>query len=334
MTTSVRSNFRWVICGLLFFAATINYIDRQVIGILKTTLQKELVFDERAYAAIVFSFQAAYAVGMLLSGRIMDRIGVRVGFSLAVILWSLGAMAHAMADWFPWLKLPTIAIDPPAISVVLLVGSTAGFALARIILGLGEAGNFPASIKTVAEWFPKKERALATGIFNSGTNVGALLTPVIVPWITLQWGWQWAFISTGLIGFVWVVFWWLCYDSPERHRRVSRNEMAHIQSDPPESPESIAWSTLFPYRQLWAFAIGKFLTDPIWWLYLFWVPDFLQKNHGLDLKTMGMFIALIVGEILQRTGSYIPIFFLAGSAYLIALFAIHILAPRLEQAKL
>ena len=199
MTTSTCTNFRWVICGLLFFAAAINYIDRQVIGILKSTLQMEFVFDERAYAAIVFSFQAAYAIGMLLSGRIMDRIGVRVGFSLAVILWSLGAMAHAMANWFPWIKLPTIAIDPPAIAVVLLGGSTAGFAIARILLGLGEGGNFPASIKTVAEWFPKNERALATGIFNSGTNVGALLTPILVPWITLIWGWQWAFLATGLL---------------------------------------------------------------------------------------------------------------------------------------
>ena len=441
MTTSTHTNFRWVICGLLFFAAAINYIDRQVIGILKSTLQKEFVFDERAYAAIVFSFQAAYAIGMLLSGRIMDRIGVRVGFSLAVILWSLGAMAHAMADWFPWLRLPTIAIDPPTIAVVLLAGSTAGFALARVILGLGEAGNFPASIKTVAEWFPKRERALATGIFNSGTNVGALLTPVIVPWITLQWGWQWAFIATGILGFVWVAFWWVCYNAPEKHRQVSVSELAHIQSDPAESTEHVAWSKLFPYRQLWAFAFGKFLTDPIWWLYLFWVPDFLQKNHGLDLKTMGlplvviylvadvgsigggwlsshflkrgwtpnaarktamlgcalavvpivfaaqttnlwlavalvsiaaaahqgwsanlftltsdmfpkqavgsvvgiggmagaiggMFIALIVGEILQKTGSYVPIFIIAGSAYLVALLIIHILAPRLEPAKM
>ncbi len=439
MNSSTRTNIRWVICGLLFFAAAINYIDRQVIGILKSTLQKEFDFDERAYAAIVFSFQAAYAIGLLVSGRIMDRIGVRVGFSLAVILWSLGAMAHAMANWFPWIKLPTIAIDPPTIAVVLLGGSTAGFAIARIILGLGEGGNFPASIKTVAEWFPKKERALATGIFNSGTNVGALLTPILVPWITLVWGWQWAFLATGLLGFGWVAFWWVFYNSPEEHKWVSKSELAHIQSDPTESTEHVAWSSLFPYRQLWAFACGKFLTDPIWWLYLFWVPDFLQKNHGLDLKTMGlplvviylvadigsigggwlsshfikrgwtmnaarktamlacalavvpivfaaqttnlwlavalvsiaaaahqgwsanlftltsdmfpkqavgsvvgiggmagaiggMFIALIVGEILQKTGSYVPIFIIAGSAYLVALLLIHILAPRLEPA--
>ena len=443
MTTSARTNFRWVICGLLFFAATINYIDRQVIGILKSTLQKEFVFDERAYAAIVFSFQAAYAVGLLLAGRVIDRIGVRVGFSIAVVVWSLGAMTHAMADWFPWLQMPmpSIATDPPSITVMMLAGATAGFALARVILGLGEAGNFPASIKTVAEWFPKRERALATGIFNSGTNVGALLTPIIVPWITLQWGWQWAFIATGLLGFVWVAFWWVSYRAPEKHAWVSPAELALIHSDPKETEEPIGWSRLFPHTQLWAFAIGKFLTDPIWWLYLFWVPDFLQKNHGLDLKSMGlplvviylvadvgsigggwlsshflkrgwtpnaarktamlicalavvpivfaaqttnlwlavaivsiaaaahqgwsanlftltsdmfpkqavgsvvgiggmagaiggMFIALIVGEILQRTGSYFLIFIIAGSAYLVALLLIHLLAPRLEPAKL
>jgi ACS family hexuronate transporter-like MFS transporter len=434
------SHFRWVICALLFFAAAINYIDRQVIGILKPTLQEEFVFDERAYAAIVFSFQAAYAIGLLLAGRLMDRIGVRLGFALAVIVWSLGAIAHAMADWFPWLKLPTISIDPAAI--VLLGGATAGFAIARVILGLGEAGNFPASIKTVAEWFPKKERALATGIFNSGTNIGALATPLLVPWITLIWGWQWAFISTGLLGFVWVAFWFIAYRAPELHPRVSPAELAHIQSDPPESTESITWGRLLPHRQTWAFALGKFFTDPIWWLYLFWVPDFLQKNHGLDLKTMGlplviiylvadvgsigggwlsshflktgwspnasrktallicalavvpiifaakttnlwiavalvslaaaahqgwsanlftltsdmfpkqavgsvvgiggmagsiggMLIALIVGEILQRTaGNYVPIFIIAGTAYLFALLVIHLLAPSLEPARL
>ena len=441
MNTTTHTHVRWVICGLLFFAAVINYIDRQVIGILKQTLQSELVFDERAYAAIVFSFQAAYAIGLLVAGRFMDRIGVRFGFSLAVILWSLGAMAHAIADWFPWLRWPTIAIDPPAVVVILLGGATAGLAISRVILGLGEAGNFPASIKTVAEWFPKRERALATGIFNSGTNIGALVTPIVVPEITLRWGWQWAFIATGLLGFVWVVAWWFYYRAPENHGGVSRSELALINSDPPESMEPIAWSRLFQHRQLWAFAIGKFLTDPIWWLYLFWVPDFLQKNHGLDLKTMGlplvviylvadigsigggwisshlikrgwqlnssrkfamlvcalavvpimlaarttnlwiavtlvaiaaaahqgwsanlftlasdmfpksavgsvvgaggmagsiggMLIALIVGEILQRTGSYVPIFVIAGSAYLVALLIIHILAPRLEPAKL
>ena len=433
------SHYRWVICALLFFAAAINYIDRQIIGILKPTLQAQFHFDERAYAAIVFSFQAAYAVGLLAAGRVMDRIGVRLGLALAVIVWSLGAMAHAAADWFPWLRLPTVAIDPPAI--VLLGGATAGFAIARLVLGLGEGGNFPAAIKTVAEWFPRKERALATGIFNSGTNIGALLTPVLVPWIALRWGWQWAFIATGLLGFAWVAWWLASYRAPENHPRVSASELAHIQSDPAEPSAHIPWRRLFPLRQTWAFALGKFLTDPIWWLYLFWVPDFLKRNHGLDLKTMGlplvviylvadvgsigggwisshlikrgwtpnagrktamlicalavvpivfaaqasnlwvavglvslaaaahqgwsanlftltsdmfpkqavgsvtgiggmagsiggMLIALVVGEILQKTGSYVPIFIIAGSAYLVALLVIHIFAPRLEPARL
>ena len=438
-TTSKTTHYRWVICALLFFAAAINYIDRQVIGILKPTLQEQFHFDERAYAAIVFSFQAAYAIGLLFAGRVMDRIGVRLGFAIAVVVWSIGAMMHAMADWFSWLRLPTVSIDPPAI--VFLGAATAGFAIARLVLGLGEAGNFPASIKTVAEWFPKKERALATGIFNSGTNIGALLTPVLVPWITLKWGWQWAFIATGLLGFFWVACWLKSYRPPERHPRVSPAELALIQSDPPESTEKIPWGRLFPLRQTWAFALGKFMTDPIWWLYLFWVPDFLKRNHGLDLKTMGlplvviylvadvgsigggwisshllkrgwspnaarktamlicalsvvpimfaakatnlwvavglvslaaaahqgwsanlftltsdmfpkqavgsvtgiggmagsiggMLIALVVGEILQTTGSYVPIFIIAGSAYLVALLVIHLLAPKLKPATL
>ena len=438
-TPPITSHYRWVICALLFCAAAINYVDRQIIGILKPTLQEQFHFDERAYAAIVFSFQGAYAIGLLLAGRVIDRIGVRLGFAIAVIVWSIGAMMHAAADWFSWLKLPTVSIDPPAI--VMLVGATAGFAIARLVLGLGEGGNFPASIKTVAEWFPKKERALATGIFNSGTNVGALLTPVLVPWITLRWGWQWAFVATGLLGFFWVAWWLKAYRPPEQHPRVSAAELALIQSDPPESVEKIPWGRLFPHRQTWAFALGKFMTDPIWWLYLFWVPDFLKRNHGLDLKTMGlplvviylvadvgsigggwisshllkrgwstnaarktamlicalavvpimfaakatnlwvavglvalaaaahqgwsanlftltsdmfpkqavgsvtgiggmagsiggMLIALVVGEILQTTGSYVPIFIIAGSAYLVALLVIHLLVPKLAPAKL
>lgn len=409
--------YRWVICTLLFFAATINYIDRQVIGILKPTLQAEIRFSEVEYSWIVFYFQCAYAIGLLGVGWIMDKIGTRKGFSLAVVVWSLAAMAHALAR------------------------SVAGFSIARFALGLGEAGNFPASIKTVAEWFPKKERALATGIFNSGTNVGALATPLLVPIITIAWGWQWAFILTGALGFVWVVFWLLLYRKPEEHPRLSKAELAYIQSDPPDPVAKTPWLRLFPHRQTWAFAIGKFLTDPIWWVYLFWLPDFLNKKHGLNLKDFGlplatiyiiadvgsigggwlsstlikrgysvnagrkiamlvcalavvpivfaaqttslwtaviligiaaaahqgwsaniftmtsdmfprsavgsvvgiggmagsvggMLIALVVGAILERTGSYVPIFIIAASAYLFALLVIHLLAPRLEPVPL
>jgi ACS family hexuronate transporter-like MFS transporter len=430
---------RWLICALLFFAAAINYIDRQVIGILKPTLQEQFHFDEQDYAAIVFTFQAAYAIGLLLSGRIMDRIGVRRGFALAVVVWSIGAVMHGAADWLPWLRIPTLSIDPPA--VVFLGGATAGLALSRLVLGLGEAGNFPASIKAVAEWFPKKERALATGIFNSGTNIGALVTPLVVPWITLAYGWQWAFVITGVLGFGWVIWWFVSYRDPDTHPGVNAAELAIIQSDPVEKTAAIPWSRLLPHRQTWAFAAGKFLTDPIWWLYLFWVPDFLKRNHDLDLKTMGlplvviylvadvgsigggwlsshlikrgwstnaarktamlvcalavvpmlaaaqvkslwmavalvsiaaaahqgwsanlftlvsdmfpkravgsvvgiggmagsvggMLIALVVGAILQKTGSYVPIFVMAASAYLVALVIIQLLVPQLVPADL
>src|ERR1044072_3278820 len=198
---------RWSICALLFFAATINYIDRQVIGILKPTLQTEIGWTEIQYSWIVFAFQCAYAIGLLLVGGLMDRIGTRKGFSLAIVFWSIAAMGHALAR------------------------SVMGFSVARFFLGLGEAGNFPASIKTVAEWFPKKERALATGIFNSGTNIGALVTPLVVPWITLTWGWRWAFILTGAIGFLWLICWLLFYHKPEEHPGISKAELAYIQSD-------------------------------------------------------------------------------------------------------
>ncbi len=429
---------RWIICALIFFATTINYVDRQVIGILKPTLVQEFGWqDERIYAAIVFTFQLAYAIGLLLAGRVMDKLGTRLGFAIAIVLWSVAAVGHALADKMPWLKLPTINLDATTgLSVVMLSGAAAGFALMRFLLGLGEAGNFPASIKTVAEWFPKKERALATGIFNSGTNVGALVTPLVVPWITLHWGWQWAFIATGLTGFLWLAWWIRSYRSPEEHPRLSPAEMAYIRSDPAEKITPIPWSKLFPHRQTWAFAIGKFMTDPIWWLYLFWIPDFLNRNHGLDLKSIGlplvviylvadvgsigggwlssslikrgwtvnaarktamlvcalavtpimfashvsnlwaavglvaiaaaahqgwsanlftltsdmfprravgsvvgfggmagavggMLISIVVGEILQRTGSYVAVFFMAGFAYLAALAIIHLLTPRL-----
>lgn len=274
--------YRWVICFLLFLAATVNYIDRQVIGILKPTLQGEFGWSEVDYADIVFSFQLAYAIGLVLAGRVMDKLGVKTGFSIAIVVWSLAAMAHAEAE----------IIGVPAAAVLSMFGMTysvsvAGFMAARFALGLGEAGNFPASIKSIAEWFPKRERALATGLFNSGTNVGALVTPLVVPWITLTWGWYWAFVVTGAIGFAWLVLWWFTYDHPDRHPRVSAAELAHIQADPPDSAVHIPWRTLLRHKQTWAFAIGKFMTDPIWWLYLFWIPDFFNRNHGINLTTIG-----------------------------------------------
>lgn len=256
--------YRWVICALLFFATSINYMDRQIIGLLKPLLQSEIGWNEIEYSNIVFAFQLAYAIGLVFLGRGMDWLGTRKGFSLSVTVWSVAAMAHALAN------------------------SVMGFAIARFALGLGESGNFPASIKTVAEWFPKKERALATGIFNSGTNIGALVTPLFVPWITATYGWRAAFILTGAVGFVWLVAWLAMYDRPETHKRLSPAELGYIRSDPRESVVRIPWIKLLPHRQTWAFSIGKFLTDPIWWLYLFWVPDFLFKTHGITLLKVGL----------------------------------------------
>ena len=289
-------HFRWVVCALLFFAATINYIDRQVIGILKPTLQTEFGWSEIDYADIVFAFQLAYAIGLLLAGRIVDRIGARRGFAIAIVVWSLAAVAHAEATAFG-----------PAVAAVLGVfglaysASVAGFIAARFVLGLGEAGNFPASIKVVAEWFPKRERAFATGLFNSGTNIGALITPLVVPWITLTWGWYWAFVATGAIGFLWLLAWLPLYREPESHPRVNRSELAYIRSDPAETVVRVPWRAVLPTRQAWAFMLGKFLTDPVWWLYLFWVPDFLNRNHGIDLRLVGP--PLVVIYLVADVGS-------------------------------
>lgn len=414
---SSPSRFRWVICSLLLFGATVNYMDRQILGVFKSTLQHDLGWNEIDYSNVVAFFQGAYAIGMLGMGWLIDRLGTRRGYTLAMVFWSLASMAHG-------------------------VGRTlTQFIFARSALGFGEAGVFPASIKSVAEWFPKKERALATGIFNSGTNIGAVLTPIIAPILTLYLGWRWAFFIVGALGFIWLALWLALYRKPEEHPRCSPSELAYIRSDPQEKPQKIAWAKLIPHRQTWAFAAGKFLIDPIWWFYLFWIPDFLQRTQHLQLmqtslplaaiyalatvgsvyggwissamikrgssvnaarKTAmlicalcvvpiiityrlhdlwvvvpiiglaaaahqgfscnlftitsdmfpsravatvtgiggmagavgGMLIAKIVGYVLQRTGSYMVPFFIAGSAYLLALLFIHILAPRLEPVRL
>jgi MFS transporter, ACS family, hexuronate transporter len=294
-------NFRWVICGLLFLAATINYVDRQVIGILKPTLQKEFGWTEIDYSDIVFAFQLAYAIGFLLAGRMIDRLGAKVGFAIAIVIWSLAAIAHAEAPAFGGAAAQILALFGLAYSA-----SVAGFIFARLALGLGEAGNFPASIKVVAEWFPKRERAFATGVFNAGTNVGVLVAATTVPWITLQWGWYWAFVATGAIGFAWLAIWWMFYDQPDGHPRLSGAELAHIKSDPSDPPVQIPWHTLLRHRQTWAFAAGKFMTDPIWWLYLFWIPDFLNRNHGIDLKTIGppLVVIYLVADVGSVAGGW------------------------------
>lgn len=270
-------HFRWVICALLFFGVTKNYMDRYVLGLFKTTLQHDLAWNEIDYSNLVLAFQAAYALGMLVVGWIVDRLGTRLGYALAMVFWSLASMGHAICRSF------------------------SSFLVARSALGLGEAGVFPASIKAVAEWFPKKERAFATGLFNAGTNAGAIVTSLIVPWIAKYWGWRWAFVVTGGLGFVWLLFWLLLYRKPEDHPRVSSAELEHIRSDrsPPITPTR--WVSLLHHRQTWAFAIGKFTIDPIWWFYLFWIPDFLQRRHGLDL--MKIRLPLVVIYLVSDVGS-------------------------------
>lgn len=270
--------YRWVICALLFFATTINYVDRQVFGFLAPDLQRSIGWNEAQYGWIVTAFAAAYALSLLIMGRVMDWLGTRKGLSLAIVIWSLAAMGHALAR------------------------SAFGFGVARFALGLGEGGNFPAAIKTVAEWFPKKERALATGIFNAGSNLGPIIVPLTVPWIVLHYGWQGAFLATGALGFVWLLFWLPLYRRPEEHPRLSQRELAHIKSDPPEPTAKIPWARLFPHKQTWAFAIGKFLTDPIWWFYLYWLAKFLDKNYGisllqLSLPVIAVYVVADVGSI-------------------------------------
>jgi ACS family hexuronate transporter-like MFS transporter len=270
---------RWLICALLFFATTINYIDRQVLGILATddAFKAQIGWNEAEYGFVNTAFQAAYAIGLLVVGGLMDKFGTRRGFSVAIVFWSVAAMCHSFAR------------------------SAFGFGIARFALGLGEAGNFPAAIKTVAEWFPKKERAFATGIFNSGSNVGAILAPLSVPFIAVNYGWQWAFIITGALGFIWLVFWLMIYRRPEEDPKLSPGEFAHIQSDLEEPVAKIPWARLLPHRQTWAFAIGKFLTDPIWWVYLFWLPKFLNTKFHLNILELGL--PLIVIYVIADVGS-------------------------------
>jgi ACS family hexuronate transporter-like MFS transporter len=266
----LTDRFRWVICSLLFFGITKNYMDRQVLGVLKTTLQQDLGWSEIDYSNIVLAFQAAYAVGMVVGGRLIDRLGTRWGYAGAMVFWSLASMGHAIA------------------------GGLSGFVAARTTLGFCQASVFPASMKTVAEWFPKKERALATGIFNAGTSVGAVLTPLFIPWITIHFGWHVAFLATGGTGFVWLIFWLLLYRQPEENRHVSPSELAYIRSDP-VAPKGagVKWIELLAHRQTWTFVMGKFITDPSWWFLLFWVPDFLQRKHGLHLSEVGLPLVVI-----------------------------------------
>lgn len=287
MNSTVIGRYRWRIVALLFFATTINYIDRQVIGILKPLLEKEFNWSETEYGEIVMVFSACYALGLLVFGRFVDKVGTKMGYTVSIVVWSVAAMAHALAK------------------------STFGFGAARALLGLGEAGNFPVAVKSVAEWFPKKERAFATGLFNSGANIGAVAAPAVVPWLASAYGWQEAFIWTGVIGFIWLIFWLVMYELPTRHKKVGAAELAHIQSDGEEEvtvEKKVSWGKLFAIRQTWAFVFGKLLTDPIWWFFLFWLPSYFSTTFNLDIKNLGLpliivYTATTVGSI---GGGYLP----------------------------
>ncbi|HEK21491.1 MULTISPECIES: MFS transporter [unclassified Mucilaginibacter] len=295
MSQTQRTNYRWTVVVLLFFATTINYLDRQVIGLLKPTLEKQFNWSEKDFSDIVMAFQAAYALGLLVFGAFIDKLGTKLGYSLSLIIWSLAAMAHA------------------------LVKSTFGFGAVRAVLGAGESGNFPAAIKSVAEWFPKKERAFATGIFNSGANIGAVAAPILVPWILGIYGWQMAFIITGAIGFIWLIFWWVYYEIPSRHKKINSEELDYINSDAEEevaeselTTERIAWSRLFTVKQTWALVVGKFLTDPMWYFFLFWLPSYFSSTFNLDLKkpTLPLILIYTATTIGSIGGGYLSSWFI------------------------
>ncbi len=263
--------YRWVILTLLFFATTINYIDRQVIGLLKDNLAKDFNWSEKDYSNIVMAFSAAYAFGLIGFGRLIDKIGTRFGYTISIIIWSIAAMMHAMAK------------------------NTFGFGIARSALGLGEAGNFPAAIRAVAEWFPKKDRALATGIFNSGTNIAAIIGPPVIAWIFLFYGWHQTFIWTGALGFIWLIFWLYFYEIPSKQKRLSKEEFDYIHHDTSEiiTNNKVSWIKILSIKQTWAFVLGKFLTDPIWWFYLFWIPSYFNTTYSLDIKKSAVHVSTV-----------------------------------------
>jgi len=282
--TPARIGFRWTVCALLFVVTTVNYVDRQVLSILAPSLQRELHWSETDYGDVVSWFSLVYACGFLVAGRWLDRVGVRRGFAVAVVAWSVAAIGHAFAR------------------------TTAGFAVARALLGLGESANFPGAIKTLAEWFPKSERALAAGIFNAGTNTGAIVAPLLVPWIALSFGWRWAFIITGCFGFLWLALWLSLYRSPEAHPRLSPLELAHIRSDPPDAVDGrVPWIRLLGRRQTWAVVVGKLMTDPIWLFYLFWLPKFLDSAYGIKLSQMALplVVVYVVADIGSVSGGWL-----------------------------
>ena len=287
-TVTTTGSYRWIVCALLFFATTINYMDRQILSLLKPILDNQLHWTNEEFGAINGAFQGAYAIGALLFGYLVDRLGSKIGYALSITGWSLAAIGHA------------------------LVSSVGGFMIARVCLGVSEAGNFPSSIKTVALWFPKKERTFATSLFNSGSNVGPIIAPIIIPWIALTWGWQLAFIVAGIAGLCWLLFWFPLYDEPKRQKRLSADELAYIESDRDESHGTSAgkvhWLSLLKHRQAWSIIVARFMTDPVWWFFLIWLPDFFKKTRNLDITHSWLYLVAIYAiiTVLSNFGGWLP----------------------------
>jgi ACS family hexuronate transporter-like MFS transporter len=314
-TNKAMGNYRWTICGLLFFATTVNYLDRQVLSLLAPSLSEEFGWTNSDYANITAVFQFIYAISMLFAGRIIDKLGTKWGYILAITIWSLGAIMHAYS-----LQVGTVFSNVLAwVGIGAVPVSIAGFMLSRAVLGFGESGNFPAAIKATAEYFPKKQRSFATGIFNSGSNVGAILAPLTVPWIAVNWGWETAFILVGAIGFIWIFFWFIFYETPAKQKRLSKAEFDYIHSDsdtvveiPQEKEEKIAWTKLLSYKQTWAFVFGKFMTDGIWWFFLFWLPKYLEaqfnmKGTDITFPLAVLYSMTMIGSI---GGGWFPMYFI------------------------
>jgi ACS family hexuronate transporter-like MFS transporter len=314
------TNYRWIICALLFFATTINYVDRQVLSLLQPYLAEKFNWTYSNYANITATFQFCYMIAVLFAGNFIDKIGTKKGYIWALILWSIGACIHSLANDLGMIFSPILSF----FGIVMPV-SVIGFMFARFVLGVGEAGNFPAAIKTTAEWFPKKERSLSTGIFNSGANIGALVAPLSVPLISQYFGWQYTFVIVGAIGFVWLFFWQYYYDSPKKllgKGKINKEEYNYIHSDVEEQSSEddvkkencenrIKWFSLLKYRQAWSYILGKFLTDGVWWFFLFWLPSFLKSYYGIVGTQMMLPLTVVYTMTMVGSvgGGWLPAYF-------------------------
>ena len=316
MKDTKMSNYRWTICALLFFATTVNYLDRQVLSLLHPMLEKEFNWTNSDYANITSAFQFVYAISMLFAGRIVDKLGTKWGYAISLIIWSAGAVMHAtaipvgegLAAILGWAGLSLIPV------------SVLGFIASRAVLAFGESGNFPAAIKATAEYFPKKERAFATGIFNSGANIGAVLAPLTVPWIAEKWGWESTFLIVGGVGLIWLFFWFVFYDKPEKQKKITQSELDYIYSDKLENDgiveienvEKVAWFKLLGYKQTWAFAFGKFMTDGVWWFFLFWLPSYLKVQYGMVGTSIMMPLTVLYSMTMIGSigGGWFPMYFM------------------------